>query len=87
MFEVRRSARRICVGVVMMVAIPLSDAPAQELPAWCPALRDVVALVRAKDRFASIIGRQRNGNFSDTTLPLPGWRPFHPPDKCADRDL
>jgi hypothetical protein len=57
----------------MMMAVPFDGTPADELPAWCPALRDVAALVHVKERFASIIGRQREGNFSDTTVPLPGW--------------
>jgi hypothetical protein len=57
----------------MMMAVPFDATLAEELPAWCPALRDVAALVHVKERFASIIGRQREGNFSDTTLPLPGW--------------
>jgi hypothetical protein len=55
------------------MALPWGAALAEELPAWCPALRDVAALVRAKDRFASIIGRPRQGSFFETTLPLPGW--------------
>jgi hypothetical protein len=56
-----------------MMMAPLHAARAEELPAYCPALRDVTALVRAKDRFASIIGRPREGNYLETTLPLPGW--------------
>jgi hypothetical protein len=68
-----RAARRICAGIVMMTAVPLHTAPAGEPPAWCPALRDVAALVRAKGRFAVIIGRPREGNYFETTLPLPGW--------------
>src|SRR5262249_22563257 len=27
----------------------------------------------ARDRFAAITGKPREGSFSDTTLPLPGW--------------
>jgi hypothetical protein len=56
-----------------MMAVPFRVAPAEELPAYCAVLRDVAALVRAKDRFASIIGRPREGNFIEATLPLPGW--------------
>jgi hypothetical protein len=69
----RCSVRRLFTGVIMMIAVPCGTALAEELPAWCPALRDVAALVRAKDRVASIIGRPREGSFFDTTLPLPGW--------------
>jgi hypothetical protein len=66
-------ARRVCAGAIMMMVAPFQAVAAEELPAWCPALRDVTALVRAKDRFASIIGQRREGNYFDTTLPLPGW--------------
>jgi hypothetical protein len=60
-------------SVVIAMAAPVHAAPAGEPAAWCPALRDVAALVRATDRFASIIGRPREGNYFETTLPLPGW--------------
>jgi hypothetical protein len=57
----------------MMMVAPLHAARAEGLPAYCPVLRDVTALVRAKDRFASIIGRPREGNYFETTVSLPGW--------------
>jgi hypothetical protein len=55
------------------MAAPVDSAPAGDLPAWCPALRDVALLVHARDRFARIIGQPREGNYLETTLPLPGW--------------
>jgi hypothetical protein len=58
---------------MMAIAGVFHVAQADEMADYCPALRDIAALVRAKDRFASIIGRPREGNFLDTTLPLPGW--------------
>jgi hypothetical protein len=73
MRAVRRSGRLICAGVIVMIAVPYGTALAEELPGWCPALRNVAALAHAKDRFAGIIGRPREGSFFDTTLPLPGW--------------
>lgn len=57
----------------MIMAAPVHTAPAGELPAWCPALRDVALLVHARDRFARIIGQPREGNYFETSLPLPGW--------------
>jgi hypothetical protein len=57
----------------MMVAMPLQSVRAQELPSYCPALRDVTALVQAKDRFNSIIGKPREGSFLETTVTQPGW--------------
>jgi hypothetical protein len=59
--------------MAMVVAVPLQGAQAEDTPSYCPALREVAALVRAKDRFASITGKPREGSFLDTTLPLPGW--------------
>jgi hypothetical protein len=60
-------------AAAMMVVVPLQSAWAQESVSYCPALRDVAALVQAKDRFNSIIGKPREGSFLETTLPLPGW--------------
>jgi hypothetical protein len=67
------SLLRVACMAAMMVAVPLQSARAEELPSYCPALRDVAALVEAKDRFKSIIGKPREGSFLETTLPLPGW--------------
>jgi hypothetical protein len=60
-------------AAAMMVAVPLQAARAEELPSYCAALREVTALVQAKERFKSIIGKPREGSFLETTLPLPGW--------------
>jgi hypothetical protein len=60
-------------AAAMMVAVPLQAARAEELPTYCAALREVTALVQAKERFKSIIGKPREGSFLETTLPLPGW--------------
>jgi hypothetical protein len=67
-----RAALWMCAGAVIAAA-PVHAAPAGEPAAWCPALRDVAALVRARDRFAGIIGRPREGNYFEANLPLPGW--------------
>jgi hypothetical protein len=40
---------------------------------YCAALKQIAELASGADRFASITGRQREGSFSDTSLPLPGW--------------
>ena len=60
-------------GVVIAMAPPVRAAPAGEPAAWCPALRDIAMLVRASDRFTSVIGRPREGNYFETTLPPPDW--------------
>ncbi len=56
---------------MLMAQIPAADA--DDGPRYCPALTHVTALVNTKERFASIIGQPREGNFLETTLPLPGW--------------
>jgi hypothetical protein len=63
---------RVACVAAMTVAVPLQSVRAEELP-YCSSLRDVTALVQAKDRFKSIIGRPREGSFLETTLPLLGW--------------
>jgi hypothetical protein len=64
--------RRAGTAAIVAAAL-LQGARAEELPSYCPALREVAALVHAKDRFNSIIGKPREGSFLETTLPLPGW--------------
>ena len=41
---------------------------------YCADLKRVAALASAGDRFVSITGKPREGNFRDTTLPLTGWK-------------
>jgi hypothetical protein len=41
--------------------------------AYCEQLKQVAALAMSKDRFATVAGKQREGSFVETTLPLPGW--------------
>jgi hypothetical protein len=60
-------------AAAMFLTMPLQSAQAEELPSYCPVLRDVAALALGKDRFKSIIGRPREGSFLETMLPLPGW--------------
>jgi len=48
-------------------------AQAAEVPSYCAELKQVAALALAKDKFASIIGAPREGNFLDSKITLPGW--------------
>jgi hypothetical protein len=61
------SAFAIATVVALIQAAPA--ARADDVAAYCPALARVAGLVHAKDRFASIIGKPREGNFLETTLP------------------
>jgi hypothetical protein len=47
---------------------------AQDAASYCSDLKRVASLASARDRFASIAGKPREGNFSDTVLPLTGWK-------------
>jgi len=42
--------------------------------AYCSDLKRITILALTKERFASILGSVREGSFSDTTLPLTGWK-------------
>src|SRR5215510_5850371 len=48
------------------------NAAAQPIP-YCADLNRVVALAMTKERFASITGKPREGNFVETSLSLTGW--------------
>jgi hypothetical protein len=66
----------------LIVAFALASSPVaawaqsagSEAPANCSELKQVAALAATKERFASIAGKPREGNFVETTLPLTGWR-------------
>ncbi|SRR5579871_2313208 len=65
----RVTIRLALIGAVLVASIPHVAA----LETYCPALTQVAALVNDKERFASIIGEPRHGNYLETKLPLPGW--------------
>jgi hypothetical protein len=50
-----------------------SIARADDIPPYCAELKQVAALVLAKDKFASIIAAAREGNFLESKVTLPGW--------------
>jgi hypothetical protein len=66
----------------MIFALILAGAPGATLaqdassgPApYCGELNRVAALAMTREKFASITGNARDGNFLDTTLPLTGWK-------------
>jgi hypothetical protein len=41
---------------------------------YCADLKSLAALTTTKDKFASITGEPREGNFLHTSLPLTGWK-------------
>ncbi len=63
---------RLITGVAL--ALAAGTALAQDAASYCGDLKRVASLTSARDRFASITGKPREGNFSDTVLPLSGWK-------------
>ena len=65
-----------------MLALALASLPASALaqsarsqaPPYCFDLSRIVDLAVTKERFASIAGRPRPGDFRDTKLVLAGWK-------------
>lgn len=49
------------------------NARAAEAPSYCAELKQVASLALANDRFVSVIGAPRQGNFLDSKIVLPGW--------------
>jgi len=53
---------------------PISGSAVMERTApYCPDLKHIANLAMTRERFASIIGKPREGNFRDTSRPLTGW--------------
>lgn len=50
------------------------DLHAADAAAYCPDLKRIVTLALTKEKFSTIAGTPREGNFFDTTLALSGWR-------------
>jgi hypothetical protein len=69
--------RRLVILAFALASLP-GTASAQgagpEAPPYCSELQRIVALAATKERFASIAGKPREGNFLDTSLTLTGWR-------------
>src|SRR5215813_2608608 len=69
-------ARSLIASV--MLALSAGAARAQDPSAgaapYCADLKRVASLASARDRFASIAGKPREGQFIDTMLPLSGWQ-------------
>jgi hypothetical protein len=62
------------LALVASTATALAQGAPSEAAPYCPDLKRVAALASAADRFASISGKPREGNFRDTSLPLTGWK-------------
>ena len=66
---------------LMILALALAGPPGQgwaqvagsEAPSYCSDLQRVTGLAMTRERFASIAGKPREGNFLETSLALTGW--------------
>jgi len=62
----------------LAMLIPSAEVLAQvgssEPVQFCPILQRIAGLAAGQHRFQSITGKPREGEYSDATLSLPGWR-------------
>jgi len=73
--------RKIAALMRMILALALAGLPGQgwaqdlasEPPSYCSDLQRVISLAMTRERFASIAGKPREGNFLETSLALTGW--------------
>jgi hypothetical protein len=68
----------LVAGAQLLQAVVATDGARAQIAAAAPApycsdLKRVAALALSGEKFASIAGKARQGNFIDTTLPLTGW--------------
>ncbi len=71
--RLRRTPGRVCALTTAALINIAPIAHAAEVPSYCAELRQVAAFALAKDKFASVIGAAREGNFRDSKVTLPGW--------------
>jgi hypothetical protein len=62
------------LALAVSMAATLAQNVGSQTTFYCPDLKQIAALAMTKERFASIAGKPRNGNFLDTSLPLTGWK-------------
>ena len=69
--------RRLTISTAALVASTVAgiaqNAPLESAP-YCCDLKHITNLAMTRERFASIIGKPRAGNFRDTSMPLAGWK-------------
>ena len=71
---IRPTAAIVAGVVVALTGMSFAQSSRSAVAPYCADLKRVVGLASARDRFASITGKLREGNFHDTMLPLPGWQ-------------
>jgi hypothetical protein len=66
-------AKRLIL-LALALAGATATAAAQDAPAYCSELQQIVSLAMTKGRFSNIAGTPQQGDFHATNLPLAGWR-------------
>jgi hypothetical protein len=69
--------KRLAMLVLALASLPataLAQSTRAPAPPYCFDLSRIVDLALTKERFASIAGRPRPGDFRDTRLVLAGWK-------------
>jgi hypothetical protein len=66
-------AKRLILWALALAGATATTA-AQDAPAYCPELQQIVSLAMTKGRFSDIAGKPQQGDFHATDLALPGWK-------------
>jgi hypothetical protein len=75
MFHLHRLSLLAMAIVFSSATMTAAQSPSQvavSVP-YCDELKQIANLAMTRERFTWIIGRPRDGNFRETSLPLPGW--------------
>src|SRR5262249_57346376 len=64
----------LAVAMASLPAIASAQDARPQAPSYCFDLSRFVDLAMTKERFASIVGGQRQGSFQDTSLVLKDWK-------------
>jgi hypothetical protein len=64
----------LAVALASLPATALAQTARPQAPPYCFDLSRIVDLAVTKERFASIAGRPRQGDFRDATVVLPDWK-------------
>jgi hypothetical protein len=67
-------AMAAATAITMAIGAAVAQTTPSAAVSYCADLKQVAALALGVGRFASIAGAMREGNFTETTLPLTGWK-------------
>jgi hypothetical protein len=70
----KRKLAMIAVALASLPAAALAQSARPQAPSYCFDLSRIVDLAVTKERFASIAGRPRHGDFRDASVVLPDWK-------------